>query len=320
MRVNELELRFVGVMRSGGHTVIEWILSLYPREQLCFLDTVAHGAVDPYTSARNVLHMGFPAGVSLDEVRNARKRLLLYSYEDRPSLQQPGRAFLDSVFDPEFEAQRESLIGGSYRRRNVIVLRDPFSCLASRLMFIRERAAKGGTEELDVIAENWKALARRALAQKNAGKGDEQGDIVILYNRWTCDPPYRKKLAGTLAGQYSESRFQEILERSRGRHRAGIRHWLRTKYRMGRLKVARLMAWVARSNMPVLDSEDETFRRWHHLRRDEQFQALFRDGELLELSEELFGDIPGARRFVNRQQPPLQAQELPGTAPAGPEA
>ena len=79
MRVNELELRFISVMRSGSHTVIEWVLSLYPREKLCYLDTVTHGAVDPYTSARNVVHMGFDDDAPLDEVRTARKRLLLYS-------------------------------------------------------------------------------------------------------------------------------------------------------------------------------------------------------------------------------------------------
>ena len=91
MRVDELELRVVSVMRSGGHTVVEWILSLYPREKLCFLDTVTHGVEDPYMSARDVLHLGFDDEASLDEVRKARKRLLLYSYEDRPNQQQPGQ-------------------------------------------------------------------------------------------------------------------------------------------------------------------------------------------------------------------------------------
>ncbi|NND66640.1 MAG: hypothetical protein HKN19_03540 [Halioglobus sp.] len=316
MRVNELELRLVSVMRSGNHTVIEWILSLYPREKLCFLDTVAHGAHDPYTNARDVLHLGFDDDAPLDEVRNARKRLLLYSYEDRPNLQQPGHAFLDSVFDTEFEMQREGLVGASDRQRNVIVLRDPFSCLAGRLMVIRERAAKGGSDELKVIGDNWKALARRAVQQMD----DEKGDIVILYNRWTCDQAYRKKIAATLAGHYSEERFRNIIDHSHARPRKGIRNRLRRTYRALRMKVARLMAWVSRSRMPVLDSADETFQRWHFLRRDEQFRNLFRDQEILELCEQLFGDIPGARRFVNQvNKKPLTA-ELPEGATASPEA
>lgn len=316
MRVNDLELRFVGVMRSGGHTVIEWILSLYPREKLCFLDNVEHGAVDPYTSARNVLHLGFADDAPLDEVRHARKRLLLYSYEDRPNRQQAGLSFLDSVFDTEFEMQREGLLGASVRQRNIIILRDPFSCLASRLMVIRERGAKGGTDELKFIADNWKALARRAVQQVD----DEQGDIVILYNRWVCDQPYRKKLAATLAGQYSEARFNAIIEHSHGTPRSGIRKWFRGKYRAQRMKVMRLMAWVSRSRMPVLDHADETFQRWHFLRRDEQFRELFRDPEILELSEQLFGSIPGARRFVNRVNKKSLTAELPEAAAASQKA
>lgn len=316
MRVNELEFRFVGVMRSGGHTIIEWILSLYPRETLCFLDTVRHGAVDPFTNARSVMHLGFDDDMPLDEVRTARKHVLLYSYDDRPNLQQPGRSFLDSVFDEEFEAQRESLLGASDRRRNVLMVRDPFSSLASRLMYIRKRSAKGGAAELAVIADNWKALAKRAVEQMD----DDRGDIVILYNRWTCDRAYRRKIAATLAGRYSEARFRDILQYSRGRPRGAIRNWTRRSYRALRLQVARLMAWVSRSRTPVLDNGDAAFQRWHMLRRDEQYRELFRDPELLELSEQLFGDIPGARRFVNQVDSRALAPALPEAAAVGPEA
>ena len=316
MRVNELELRYVGVMRSGGHTVIEWILSLYPREKLCLLDMVRHGAVDPYTSAREVVHLGFDDDAPLDDVRNARKRLLLYAYEDRPSQQQPGKAFLDSVFDPEFEQQRETHLGSSDRQRNLIVLRDPFSCLASRLMVIRKRGAKGGSEELAVIAENWKALAKRAL--KNLD--DDRGDIVILYNRWICDAAYRKKLAGTLAGHYSEKRFNEIYEYSRGRSGQKIRNWFRRKYRGTYMGVIRLMGMLSRSKKPVIYNADADFQRWQVLRRDEQFRELFKDRELLDLCEELFGDIPGGRRFVNQVTKRSTDPLIEGAATATPEA
>jgi hypothetical protein len=40
------------------------------------------------------------------------------------------------------------------------------------------------------------------------------------------------------------------------------------------------------------------FERWKHLAEDNKFRALFFDDELLSLSEDLFGEIPGTREFV----------------------
>jgi hypothetical protein len=44
---NALELRVYGLMRSGNHAIIEWILGLFPAAKTCFLNNVDHGNKDP---------------------------------------------------------------------------------------------------------------------------------------------------------------------------------------------------------------------------------------------------------------------------------
>ena len=103
MLVNELELRVFGLMRSGNHAIIDWILSLYPDEKVSFLDNVDHGDHDPYRTCRDQSHTGYDPDLPPEQLPRELKRLLVYSYEDRQQLQRDGTAFIDSVFDPAFE-------------------------------------------------------------------------------------------------------------------------------------------------------------------------------------------------------------------------
>ena len=43
----------------------------------------------------------------------------------------------------------------------------------------------------------------------------------------------------------------------------------------------------------------KVLERWREMQQDPVYCNLFRDGELLELSESLFGTVPGARDFVS---------------------
>jgi hypothetical protein len=43
---------------------------------------------------------------------------------------------------------------------------------------------------------------------------------------------------------------------------------------------------------------DDFFERWKAVADDENYRELFRDPEMLELSEKLFGELPGTRDFV----------------------
>jgi hypothetical protein len=300
VKVNELELRVFGPVRSGNDAIIHWIVSLYPNEKACFLNNPEHGGADPYLTCRQMEHYGFAPEATVEEIRGTPKRLLLYAYEDRKHLQKANTVFLDGVFDPAFEACREAYLGRSRKQRNVLIIRDPFNCFASRMMQVRERGSKGGiNDDFKQMAENWKAVARRALEND-----PDNDDLVILYNHWVGNKLYRKKLAATLGGRYAKddldsesldaggSPFGESDKKPKALGRL-LRGWHALS-----LRGLRLLAWVSRSPMPVVvDTDNDLYKRWRMLRKDAQYRELFKDPELLQLSRALFGEIPGTGRF-----------------------
>jgi len=284
---NELELRVYGLMRSGNHAIIEWILGLFPGEKTCFLNNVDHGQNDPYSSARKSIIGGFDSADPQQCQREA-KKVLIYSYEDRKHLQKTGTPFLDSVFDPAFESSREDFLGPSLRRRDVLILRDPFNCFASRMAMIQDRGANGGMRQLPEIAQNWKALARRAL---QLADGHAETEMVILFNEWIRSRDYRERIASALGGQYCEANMHRI-----SRFGGGSSFTPNRSYR--RWSGGRFFHYLQQWIVPGRQHAEMLTHRWKNLRDNESFRSLFRDPEILQLSEALFGEVPGTRKFV----------------------
>ncbi|MEZ5571389.1 MAG: hypothetical protein R3E64_05130 [Halioglobus sp.] len=303
MPVNELELRVYGLMRSGNHAIIEWLLSLYLGEKTCFLNNVDHGLCDPFATARKVVISGFEHDTDPQATRLQDKRVLIYSYEDRKQLQKTGTSFLDSVFDANFERRREEFLGHSQCARDVLILRDPFNCLASRITMIRNRGAQGGMKNLQAIADNWKALARRAQQIRD---GNANGEIVILFNTWISSREYRQRIAADLGGHYTETSMRSVSTFGGGssftpgqkkRDTAAGKQGSPS----GLLSRQRLREWYHHALARIAPHRYQATmltRRWRVLRGSTAFRQLFRDPEILSLSEELFGEIPGTRKFV----------------------
>ena len=57
----------------------------------------------------------------------------------------------------------------------------------------------------------------------------------------------------------------------------------------------------------------KVLERWREMQQDPVYCNLFRDSELLELSERLFGTLPGSREFVNA----CGAKSAPRTSMSG---
>jgi hypothetical protein len=296
---NFLELRVFGLQRSGNHAIIEWILDQHAGKRTCFLNNVGHGDQDPFATTRRIALEGFGSNLDVEAVRRAPKDVLIYSYEDDLSRMQQGATLLDAMHDKEFEQQRVRYVGESEQRLNVIVLRDAFNFFASR---IKKLDALTGTKDLEAIRETWKLLARRALRMSRDFAGDE---FWISYNAWVSDQEYRRRLSARLFGEFSDASLEYVsghgggssFDSDHGRLSLRVirRKWrrlldpkvyLRTGHYLRRLTLAK----DGRS-MKVLD-------RWHEMKREAVYCRLFRDRELLELSERLFGTLPGARDFV----------------------
>ena len=45
---NEIEIRVLGLQRSGNHALITWITAQYPKKSWCFLNNIKHGDYDPH--------------------------------------------------------------------------------------------------------------------------------------------------------------------------------------------------------------------------------------------------------------------------------
>ncbi|WP_323718695.1 alpha/beta fold hydrolase [Paracoccus aminovorans] len=190
---NDIEIQLFGLQRSGNHAVIAWILQQFD-EPTVFLNNVAHFS-DPYLNWRS----GPVAGMEqisklnsgrIEELRARQKHLLVYSYEN---LKLSELAWRPLVPDPEQQ------IGRSRHIRRVLLLRDFFNWVASRirLMEYRQQDISATVANLNPTINLWLGYVREFL-----GETDYLGaeDVVrISYPRWIGDREYRAYLLGRMS-------------------------------------------------------------------------------------------------------------------------
>src|SRR5262245_51090427 len=153
---NFLEMRVYGLMRSGNHAIIQWIQQQYSGCITCFLNNVKHGDHDPYLNHDDLILTGVNESIDLDPLRKLPKHLLVYSYEDVKNLQANNIDFVSSVFHKDFEENREHYLGTSNHQFDILIIRDPFNCLASRIKLLKERKPFWVVNDLNVVIKNWK--------------------------------------------------------------------------------------------------------------------------------------------------------------------
>lgn len=294
---NFLELRVFGLMRSGNHAIIEWMLNQHSGHPACFLNNVRHGDHDPFSHFRQRMLYNIHEEIDTEALRVMKKRLLIFSYEDRFELGE--QDFLESVFNPAFEVNRREYIGQSDNILDVMIIRDPFNCFSSRFRMLRTTGPHSGLADRTLIVRNWKAMARKAIALRDA---PEPNKIVVSYNRWVTDRNYRQELSRKLNGTFDDSSMESTPNFGGGssfqlapltpRMIISQRKKLLDPWRYRRLGhyLKRLVAPRA--------AEMKVFERWKLFVADEDFKRALRDDEIRQLSEELFGELPGTREFV----------------------
>jgi len=188
---NELEIRVLGMSRSGNHAVIQWILGMTPRPA-AFLNC-AEGKTNPFKTARPMLE-GEPDGpfasvwlADSGDPPPARRATLIHSYED---------AFVRHAFSTAFENHHDEWVGGSTVRRDVVILRDPFNLFASRLR------AFGPGSISPAAARIWRQHARPFLGKPHAGP---RKPVLINFNRWASDLRERRRIARELELEFNDA-------------------------------------------------------------------------------------------------------------------
>lgn len=251
--INHNEWRIIGLSRSGNHAIINWLLS-HLDGRSCFLNCV-EPKHNPFESARplgsgacyQVNYGGFDLQAEQQGL-HSRKDHLLHSYED---------CFLGLLRHPPSEAQHDAWVGRSARRRDLLILRDPFNLFASRIHF-----------GLDQIPHQralgiWKQHARDALGIRRYLPSSR---MWISYNRWATSERYRRTLADQLSLDFTDEAFDEVPDTAGGSSFDGLAHH------------------GSASKMKVLE-------RWREFADDDDFWQLF-DEETVGLATALFGPPP----------------------------
>jgi len=153
-------------------------------------------------------------------------------------------------------------------RRILFVLRDPFNFFASQMRHYRVKVRSGAKEPprkelFHRLTRGWKTFAREAIGLTHILP---EGSIYVSYNHWFADRAYRKQIIEDLDLDFTDAGINLV-----SKHGGGS-SFDRRKYN----KKAQ--------QMNVLD-------RWKAFQDDRFYRGLF-DQEILEMSQDLFGDPP----------------------------
>ena len=282
---NDCEIRIVALRRSGHHAVINWLLRQIDG-RYAFLND-CHAGTNPFLSCgRRSSRYAAPFSQH-DSMwwwqeaagRHSKRDFLLYNHEDQTPVQ---------VATAHGERNRERWVGRSARRFDMLILRDPFNLLASRLRWAYGGRLHPSVDSPFAARESWKAHAREYLGE-TAYLPDR---LTVSFNAWFTDPGYRKALARLLGIRWTDRGIHEVA-------RWGPALWGDSfdglKYD-GRA-----------TEMKVLD-------RWRVYADDPLFVCLFEDEELVELSERVFGRLAGTERLLAKS---ARARRSRNRAPVG---
>ena len=158
---NGLELRVFGPRRAGNHAVINWLARQAPH-RIHFFNCASHRGLDPYRTGKSrgdkdneELQACFESIPNLQDAdeemiesyRERDKEILMYSYEDLN---------FDKYVKPRpnnFPKDRRHIIGTSDFRVDVVIVRDVYNWLASKLKY---DANKRDYKIKSILAERFK--------------------------------------------------------------------------------------------------------------------------------------------------------------------
>ena len=247
--VNEKEIRIVGLRRTGNHGIINWIKKQHAG-QVWHLNNI--------TTERNpyrVLYLHYKKEHLNREAKgdSVKKDCLLYSLEDYP---------LEKIVRGGLEKKHDLYLGTSRERYDVLILRDPFNLLASRI----KKNYMNVKDENWTIIDLWISYAREYLGETDYLKNNK---VPVNYNKWATDVEYRQHIASRLKFAFSDAGINDV--KSEG----GGSSFDRTSFQ------------GQANKMDVLN-------RWKILSDDPSYRALLKSNrELIDYSERIFGHLPG---------------------------
>lgn len=257
--VNQKEFRIAGLRRTGNHAVIGWIEDQHKLVGTTFHLNNVKIDENPYRHKHQNLSYYFPKHQwSIERYQKQAKGefikrdCLIYSYEDYS---------LSQIFSNYFEKKHDLYLGKTLDRYDLLIIRDPFNTLASRLKKNFLPVKSKGTSFVDL----WIEYAREYLAETNYLKHNK---ICINYNLWVADLDYRKQLAQKLGIKFTDVGIDKVRSYGGGSSFEGKTH-------------------------DGQASTMNTTNRWQYFVDCPIYRKLIDNSALLQYSERIFGHIPG---------------------------
>ena len=250
-------IKIYSLRRSGTHAITNWISSHFTGNIFYANDVL---------NRHSNLESGFECDV-LPAI-DGRVRVPL-DFSSSNSSDVSIAIFEDVNFGSIWEGE-EKAFSGKRTNLRILVLRDPFNMLASRMALTKRKKSKFITDRMlktngnvPVCVSIWKSYARQFLELK---KTNSSSDIAVNYNRWAVDGSYRHEISEQLNRPFTDSEKERVPGDGFGSSFDGVR--LNNNA----------------SKMKVLE-------RWRSFEDDPDFKRWINDDELQSLSEDIFGKI-----------------------------
>ncbi|NJN61867.1 MAG: hypothetical protein HC795_10335 [Coleofasciculaceae cyanobacterium RL_1_1] len=263
--VNHREICLIGFRRCGSHTFITWVMKqseISPRPK--HLNDIQPGE-NPFRHQYEYFldhyaqkHPGVTKQLRKESFGNLTKKSTLIYNYEDFSLKQ--------IFQPRFIQQREMYVGKSETCFDVLLLRDPYNLLASRFKK-GFRSVKAWHQN---FADMWIEFAKEYLGETQFLTNNK---LCVSYNEWVTSRDYRQTIAEKLGLTFTDQGFDTVNTQAGGSSFDGLEY---------------------RDN----PSQMKVFERWKHYEKDPIFCQILNNSEMLELSEKIFGHIPGTENFI----------------------
>ena len=256
--VNDHEVRIVGLRRTGNHAIFEW-MKAQASGTIRHLNNLEAG-INPYRYKYDYLRDNYPQyqrSVArfkpLAKGQFQHRDWLFYSYEDHD---------LQKIAAPHLEQKHDLFVGKSGKRTDLLILRDPFNLLASRLKSDMLPVKNPKRTAVDL----WLEYAQEFLGETQYLTHNK---VCVNYNLWFQNRDYRAQIAQQLDLPFTDAGLETVSGAGGGSSFEG-------KAFEGKAQA-----------MAVLE-------RWQKYADDATYQAFFKDhAALLTYSEKIFGQIPG---------------------------
>jgi len=243
------EYRIIGMRRSGQHAIANWIIRQTRGSAWYINDINPNQSIDDLNNPRSQPGQWYTDGFEQETRTSTFSDNLVYNHEDWK---------VSDIQTVNTICQHDQYIGTSNIRYDVLVLRDPCNLFASRYYFrsgMPQDAQRWQWNDVDL----WKSHAREFLGKTSHL---ENRKVVISFNQWVEDPAYRAALAGMLGLEFTDRGVNDV--------------------------------WHIGSTFDVKRFDGQANRmdtsgRWKHAARLPEFLDIFRDNEVIELSQEIFG-------------------------------